>query len=97
MPRATDTALEAWPAVKASGEQLVYVALVAHVEHKPVHAGIELFLNGDGELHDAQIGRQMPAVFRHALYQIFTNFRAELRFVLRLDLYQIVVGVYRIQ
>ena len=60
----------------ASGEQLMHIALVPYVEYQTVPAGIEFLLYGHRELHDAQIGGQMPAILGHAVHQIFPNLGA---------------------
>ena len=52
---------QAFEGVHASGEQLVHVALVPHVEHKPVLRRVEYAVDGHRQLHGPQIGGQVPA------------------------------------
>ena len=42
-------------------QSLMNVALVAYIEHQPVRGRVEHTVNGHGQLHRSQIGRQMPA------------------------------------
>ncbi len=48
-------------AFAATGENLVGVGLVAHVPYQAVARRVEDVVQGDRELHRAQIGRQMAA------------------------------------
>ena len=87
MPSATETELEACPAIKAScplsrglgkperppywrrvrklltpaGQNLMGVALMAHVEHQPVSRRVEHAVDGHRQLDRAEVGGQMPA------------------------------------
>ena len=45
------------------GQRLVDVALMAHVEHKPVPGCVKHPVNGHRQLHHAQVGGQVPAGF----------------------------------
>ena len=54
----------------AAGEDLVDVALVAHVEHQPVRPGVEHPVNGHRQLHRAQIGGQVAPGPGHAGHQL---------------------------
>ncbi len=49
-------------AAAAPGQQLVGVALVADVPDYPVARGLEDVVQGDGQFHRPQAGRQVPAV-----------------------------------
>ena len=49
----------------AIGQQLMDISLMTHIEHQTVLSGIKNGFNGDGQLHHAQIGRQMAAGLRH--------------------------------
>ena len=49
-------------------EDLVDVALVAHVEDQPVPAGVEDPVEGHGELHHAQVGGQVAAGPGHHIH-----------------------------
>ena len=45
------------------------VALVPHIEHQPVPAGIKNPVNGHDQLHRPQAGGQMPPCTRHRIQQ----------------------------
>ena len=60
-----------------SGQRLVDVALVAHVEQKPVTGRVKHPVNSHRQLHHAQVGGQVPAGFRHLLHQKLPHFGAE--------------------
>jgi hypothetical protein len=47
--------------ISAPGEDLVAVALVAHVPHQSVIGGVEHIVQGDGQFHRTQVGRQVAA------------------------------------
>ena len=53
--------------VTPPGEDLVRVSLVAHVPNQTVIGGVEHVMQCDGELHRAQIARQMAAGLAHAV------------------------------
>ena len=59
----------------ASGEQLVGVALMPHVEHQPVSRRIEHAVDSHRQLDRAEVRGQMPARFRHIFQQKFTQLR----------------------
>ena len=61
-----------------SGEELVDIGLVPHVENKPVNAGIVYGLDGHRQLHDAQIGGQMSPGPGYAGDQKIPDLPAEL-------------------
>ena len=44
-----------------SGEDLMHIALVAHIKDQPVPGGVEHPVDGHGQLHRAKVGGQMPA------------------------------------
>ena len=48
-------------ALAASGEQLVYVSLVAHVEQEVIVGRVKNIVHGDGQLDNAQVGTKVPA------------------------------------
>ena len=48
----------------ATGQQLMDISLMTHIEHQTVLSGIKNGFNGDGQLHHAQIGRQVAAGLR---------------------------------
>jgi len=51
--------------VPAAGEQLVHVRLVAGVPDDPVDGRVEGPVEGDGELHDAEVGAEVAAPDGH--------------------------------
>ena len=53
----------------AAGEGPVNIALMSHVEHQPVPAGVVDPVEGHRQLHRPQIGGQVPAGAGHALHQ----------------------------
>ena len=58
-------------------EQLVRVGLMPHVEHDPLLWRPEAAVQRDGQLRGAEIGRQMPAVFRDDGQNGFPQFVGE--------------------
>ena len=61
----------------AAGEHLVEVALMAHVKHQPVPAGVEHPVNGHRQLHRPQVGGQMPPCLRHIPDQLLPELPAQ--------------------
>ena len=63
--------------VSAPGQDLMHIGLVSDVEQQPILRGIEHALDRDGQLDDAEIGREMPAglcdVLHQKLPQLFTK------------------------
>ena len=53
--------------VAPAGENLVRIGLVPHVPDQPVTRGVEHIVQRDGQLHRAQIGRQVPPGTRHGV------------------------------
>ena len=45
----------------ATGQKLMDISLMTHIEHQTVLSGIKNGFNGNGQLHHAQIGRKMAA------------------------------------
>ena len=52
-----------------SGEGLVYIALVSHIEHKPVPRCVEHPVDGNSQLDRAKIGCKMSACLLNVLQQ----------------------------
>ena len=61
-----------------SGQRLVHIALVPHVEHQPVHGGVKHPVNGYRQLHHPQIGGQVSAGPGYLPHQEITQLRTEL-------------------
>ena len=51
----------------SSRENLVRVALMAHVEHELVLWGVEHIVQCHGGFHESQVGSNMPAVLAHTV------------------------------
>ena len=47
----------------------MHIALVSYVEHQPVAGRVKHPVDGDSQLHHAQIGCQMAAGLCHAAHQ----------------------------
>ena len=60
------------------GQGLVDIALVAHVEHQPIHGGVEHPVDGHGKLHHPQIGGQVAAGPGYLPHQEIPQLRTEL-------------------
>ena len=56
-------------AVPPPGEQFVHISLVAGVPHDRVARGLKDPVQRDGQLHDAEVGPEMPPGARHRLDQ----------------------------
>ena len=66
-------------ALPAPGQQLMRIALVAHVENYAVAIRVVHPVERDGELHGAEVGGQMASGFGKTFYQKCANLRAQLR------------------
>ncbi|MPM65310.1 hypothetical protein SDC9_112205 [bioreactor metagenome] len=62
-----------------SCEHLVAVALMPHVENKPVSAGVKHPVQGNGKLHRAQVGGQMAPAGGNHLHQPLPKLVTKLR------------------
>ena len=69
--KAADAALGAQgnKIILASGEDLVGIALVAHIKDNGVGRAVKHPVQRHGQFHHAQIGCQVPAVMGHSLHQ----------------------------
>ena len=65
-------------AVPPSGDDLVGIALVAHVEDDAVLFGVVDAVQRQRQLHSAEIGRQVPAGFGYRLHQKAAQLPGEL-------------------
>ncbi len=61
--------------VDASGEQFVGITLVAHIPDQLVARTVEDSVQRQGQLHDAQIGRHVTAVFEDGINDMLSNLR----------------------
>jgi hypothetical protein len=66
-------------AVEAAGEKLVDIALVTNIEEKLVTRCVEYAVQGEGELHDAEVWAEVPAGFGKDLDEFVANLLCELR------------------
>ena len=64
-----------------------------HVKHEAIPPGVKFLFNGHLQLHDAQIGRQMPAGLGHMLHQPLPDLLTELRLLLPWDGQQVLPGL----
>ena len=60
-------------------QSLVDIGLVTHVEHQPILRGVKHPVDRHRQFDHAQIGRKMPAGFRHVFQQKLPQLTAELR------------------
>ena len=75
-------------ALATPGEQLVHVALMPHIEEDPVRGTVQSPMNAEGELNDAQVGRQMAAGLGDGGHKFIADLRSErlkLRLIERLE------------
>ena len=66
-----------WRILGPAGEQLVRVALVAHIPQQAVVGKIEDDVQGQADFDGAEIGRQVPAVGPDGLHDEFAHFLGE--------------------
>ena len=71
--------LDRGDAVAAAGEDLVRVALVADVPHQAIVRGVELVVQGHGQLDHAQARAEVTAGAGDGLDQILAQFVGDLR------------------
>ena len=62
----------------APRQGLVYITLVPHVENQPVHGCVEHAVDGHGQLHRAEVRREMAAGFGYGIHQKSPQLRAKL-------------------
>ena len=68
---------EAAHAVPTAGQDLVGIALVAHVPDQPVVRGIEDVMQGDGEFHHAETRAEMTAALEAGIRRLLPPARRE--------------------
>ena len=78
----------------AAGEQLMHIRLMTHVKYQAVDIRIKHQLDGNAQLHHAQVSRQMSAGFCHAGNQKLPDFVAQLASLAVAELQQILMAVY---
>ena len=81
----------------AAGEQLVDVALVAHVPDELVVRRREHAMQGDGQLDYAQIGSEMAAVFRKDSDQFVADFLGQLLQLVQLEFLDVFRTVHHVE
>ena len=62
----------------ATGQQLMDIRLMTNIKNQAVTAGIKYSFQGQGKLHNAQIGGQMASRLCNIVYQEFPDLTAEL-------------------
>ena len=63
--------------LRAAGKDLMDVALMSHIEYQTVPLGIKNAVDGNGQLHHAEVRGQMSAGMRDLLDQKAPEFIAE--------------------
>ena len=56
----------------------MHIALVPHVEHQAVFVGLKYLVDGNGQLHHAEIGGKVAAGVRHMVNQEAADLFAQL-------------------
>ncbi len=92
---AGDAALHAQRAHRraAPGQYLVHIGLVADIPHQLVLRRVEDGVQGDGQFHRAEIGRQMAAGLAHRFDQELAQLGRQLRQLFALQFAQVVRAV----
>ncbi|MNS60825.1 hypothetical protein D3C72_938360 [compost metagenome] len=80
-------------AVAAAGQDLVGIALVAHVPDHAVGRGIEHIVERNGQLHRAEVGRQVPAGLGDRFQHIGAQFVSQRVELAAIQLAQVCGGV----
>ena len=62
----------------ASGQQLMHIRLMPHIKNQAVYLGIKYGLDGNAQLHHAQVSGQMSAGFGNVGDQKLPDFPTEL-------------------
>jgi len=66
-------------AFAAAGEDLMGVALMAHVPHQAVFRSVEDIVQGDGQFHCAEVGRQMATGAANRFQQELPHLRCQVQ------------------
>ena len=72
-----------------TGEDLMRVALMPYVKDQPVLSGIKHPVDGHRQLHNAQVGRQVPAGLGNALDEKRTKLPAKLVYLLVIQIFYV--------
>jgi hypothetical protein len=75
----------------AAGQQLMDIRLMTNIKHQTVFIRIKHGLNGNRQLYDAQIGRQMAAGFGHTGNQKRTDLRTQKALLLRSEVLKVLM------
>ena len=81
----------------APGQYLVAVCLMAHIPYDAVLWCVEDIMQGDGELHHAEAGRQMAGVHRQFVDDVVAQFCTKLRECFYLQLAQVSGTLYGVK
>ena len=68
--------------IEPAGKHFMHVALVADVHDETVTRGIEYAMQRNGQLHNAEVGSEVPAGLRENFDQLIAHFLSELRQIL---------------
>jgi len=79
-----------------SGQRLVHIALVPHVEHQPVHGGVKHPVNGYRQLHHPQVGGQVSAGFGYLIQEKTPQLTAKLAGLILVEPLHIGGAVYAV-
>ena len=77
VPRQAARLAQGGEGVSPSGDDLVHIGLVAGVPQDDVARRVEHPVDGQGQLHGAEIGSEMPARHRHGLDDEVTDLGGE--------------------
>ncbi len=81
----------------APSEELVDVGLVADVKDEVIGGGVEHVVHGEGELDNAEVGAEVPAVFGKHRYQFLSDVFGEHFQLGDGELFYIEWGINRVQ
>ena len=84
-------------AVFATGEQLVDIALMAHVPDKLVFGGVENAVEGDSQLHHTKVRAEVTAVFGKDRDQLLADFFGELLQLVELQFLDVFRTVHHVE
>src|SRR5262249_20351782 len=65
--------------IEPPGKHFVDVTLVTHIHDETVTRGVEHAMQRNGQLHNAEVGSEMPTGLRENLDQLIAHFLSQLR------------------
>ena len=78
----------------AACQQLMHIRLMTNVKHQAVSIRIKHGLNGDTQLHHAQIASQVTAGFGHAVNQKLSDLIAKPAALAVIEVFEVLMTVY---